>query len=67
MMVEQIQKFIEEKRDEGKIINSIIRDDVFSILEKEFAIWLWFVHEDEFANFMMCTVFTSFLHVDVNI
>ena len=43
VMVEQIQKFIEEKRDEGKIINSIIRDDVFSILEKECTVLYYYL------------------------
>lgn len=49
-MVEQIQKFIEEKRDEGKIINSIIRDDVFSILEKECTV-LYYYLDDAIEGF----------------
>ena len=50
VMVEQIQKFIEEKRDEGKIINSIIRDDVFSILEKECTV-LYYYLDDAIEGF----------------
>lgn len=34
-IVEAIQEFIKNKRDEKQIINTVIREDVFSVLERE--------------------------------
>lgn len=51
-MTELIRKFIQEKREEKNIINQVIRDDVFEILEKECTV-LYYCLDDEIDGFHM--------------
>ena len=50
MVIEQIRAFINEKREQGKIINQVIRDDVFGMLEKE-CIVLYYPLDDDIEGF----------------
>lgn len=50
MTIELIQDFIQEKRKQGKIINPIIRDDVFRILERECKV-LYYYLDDSIEGF----------------
>lgn len=45
-VVELIQKFIEERREEKQIVNAVIRDDVFSVLDNECNV-LYYSLDDE--------------------
>lgn len=51
--VESIQKFIKQKIQEKGIVNPIVRDDVFAILEKECHV-LYFVLDDEVDGCHIC-------------
>lgn len=45
-IVSAIQKFIKIKRDEENILNIIVRDDVFAILEKECCVLYYSLDDD---------------------
>ena len=42
-LVQEIQKFIDEKKQEKQIINKVIRDDVFSVLGSSYKPALMFI------------------------
>ena len=52
-IVSAIQKFIKIKRDEENILNIIVRDDVFAILEKECCV-LYYSLDDDIDGCHIC-------------
>ena len=49
-ITEIIRKFIQEKRTQGNIVNQVIRDDVFALLERECTV-LYYYLEDEIEGY----------------